>query len=102
MCALCCNGNKFNSSALLCMSCNIYYFRIIISPYKWLPWTAVGAMMSAMMLSPLDLWTKPVAVTELLTQWSDRKAAEQTTKQSDHLHATGCGGYTTATTWVSW
>ena len=40
-------------------------------------------------LSPRVVWTIPVTVVELLVQWGDRMAAEQTTGQSDHLHATG-------------
>ena len=43
------------------------------------------------MKSPMDLWTNPVAVAELLAQWSDSMATEQTNLQSDHLHATGGG-----------
>ena len=42
-------------------------------------------------LSPLDLWTNPVAMAELLAKWSNSMAAEQTMGQSDHLHATGGG-----------
>ena len=44
-------------------------------------------------LSLLDLWTDPVAVAELLAQWSDRMVAEQTTGTSDHLHVTGGRGW---------
>ena len=45
-------------------------------------------------LSPRDLWTNSVAVAEveLLAKWSESIAAEQTTEQSDQLHATVGGG----------
>ena len=33
------------------------------------------------MKSPMDLWTNPVAVAELLAQWSDSMATEQTNLQ---------------------